>query len=137
MRLGRIGFDHVAGYLRGGMQALDARPDLVGRIERVAASTLGEELGSPEGRVVLDVRTEKEWREKQIAGSLSIPLNHLLERVHEVPRGQKVVVHCASGFRSSIAASLLRQHGIEDVADLAGGIAAWETAKLPTSAAKA
>lgn len=129
MRLGRIGFDQVAGYLTGGMQAVEARPDLVRRTERVTAATLAEQLAWPDPPVVLDVRTDRERQEGRIEGSLHIPLNHLRERMQEVPRGRSLVVTCAGGYRSSIAASLLQRHGIEDVADLVGGIEAWETVR--------
>ncbi|MEE9324692.1 MAG: rhodanese-like domain-containing protein, partial [Dehalococcoidia bacterium] len=132
MRLGRIGFDHVAGYLEGGMQALDTRLDLVRQTDRITAATLAEQLASPEPPLVLDVRTGREWQEKRIEGSLHIPLNHLRERVYKVPRDQKVVVHCATGYRSSIAASLLEQNRCTEVADLVGGIAAWEASGLRT-----
>ena len=134
MRLGRIGFDHVAGYLQGGVQALEPRPDLVGQINRVTAAALAEQLMSAEPPVVLDVRTEREWRSKRIAGALNLPLNHLLERLQEVPRDRQIVVQCASGYRSSTAASLLKQHGIADVVDLIGGINAWQALRIPTAA---
>jgi rhodanese-related sulfurtransferase len=130
MRLGRIGFDHVAGYLDGGMQALESRPDLVERTERITAPTLAEQLALPKTPMVLDVRTEQEWRDKHIAGSLNIPLQRLRERVDEVPRDRDVVVQCASGYRSAIAASLLKQHGLVQLADLVGGFAAWEASDL-------
>ncbi len=131
MRLGRIGFDIVAGYLEGGMQALEARPELVARTERVAAGHLAGQLDSPEPPVLLDVRTEREWREKRIADSLNIPLTRLMERLDELPRDRPVVVHCATGYRSAIAASLLLREGFE-VADLVGGIAAWESSRQAT-----
>ena len=133
MRLGRIGFDHIAGYVTGGMGALDGRPNLLARIERITAPTLAELLSGGSPPVVLDVRTPGEWRQERIADARHIPLNHLRERVGEVSRaGVKVVTHCASGYRSSVAASLLRQHGVSDVADLVGGIAAWKASHLPT-----
>jgi len=129
MRLGRIGFDQVAGYLEGGMQAVAAWPELVARTERVSPEKLAEELAqaSPPSELpfLLDVRSPREWSQTRIEGSMNIPLNHLQERISEVPRGRRIVVHCASGYRSSIAASLLKRHGLHDVADLAGGINAW------------
>jgi hydroxyacylglutathione hydrolase len=125
MRLGRIGFDNIAGYLDGGMQALEPRPDLVGRIERITAATLAERLAGPDPPLVLDVRTETEWRDRRIEGSLNVPLSRLLQRLDEVPRDRLLVVHCATGYRSAIAASLLRQHGLVAIADLVGGIGAW------------
>jgi glyoxylase-like metal-dependent hydrolase (beta-lactamase superfamily II)/rhodanese-related sulfurtransferase len=125
IRLGRIGFDSVAGYLDGGMQALEPRPDLVGRIERMTAATLAERLADPEPPLVLDVRTEREWREQRLDDSVNVPLARLLERLDELPRDRRLVVHCATGYRSSIAASLLRRQGFDAIADLVGGIAAW------------
>ena len=125
LRLGRIGFDGVAGYLDGGMGALAGRPALVDRLDRITAATLAEELRGPDAPVLLDVRTEPEWRENRIEGSLNVPLSRLLERIDEVPRERRLVLYCASGYRSSIAASLLRGRGVEDVIDLVGGMGAW------------
>ncbi len=137
MRLGRIGFDHVAGYLEGGMIAAAARPELVQITERITATTLAEQLASPTPPTVLDVRTLHERKESHIEDSLHIPLNHLRERISEVPPGRKLVVHCKSGYRSSIAAAVLRQAGLKDVSDLVGGIVAWEKFGLPTAGEKA
>jgi len=127
LRLGRIGFDIVAGYLESGMLALDSRPELVARVERVTAAALPAQLASPEPPIVVDVRTEREWSEQRIDDSLNIPLSRLAERLDELPRDRPLVVHCASGYRSAIAASLLQREGFARVADLVGGIAAWET----------
>lgn len=131
VRLGRIGFDHVRGYLEGGMEALAGRPDLAGSTERASAPMLAEELASADPPLVLDVRNPREWAAKRIAGSLNVPLNHLQERVGEIPRGRRLAVHCAGGYRSSIAASILHQCGVGNVVELAGGVAGWEAAKLP------
>jgi rhodanese-related sulfurtransferase len=132
MRLGRIGFDHVAGYLEGGMLALEERPDLIRQTVRITATTLAEQLRSSEPPAVLDVRGEQEWQDKRIEGSINIPVNELQERIGEVPTTQRVMVYCVSGYRSSIAASLLAIYERENHTDLIGGIAAWEAAKLPT-----
>ncbi len=135
LRLGRIGFDHVRGYLRGGMQALAERPDLVWPTERVSAPMAAEELASSPSPLLLDIRNPREWAAKHIAGSVNIPLNHLQERMAEVPRDRRILVHCAGGYRSSIAASLLHHYGITHLIELAGGLAAWEAAKLPLDSA--
>ncbi len=133
MRLGRIGFDHVAGYLAGGIDAVGMRRDLLRRLPRVTALALAELLADPEPPVVLDVRGEAERRGASIAGSMHIPLPHLLEHLADVPYGPRtVVVHCASGYRSSMAASILARHGVPHVADLVGGIGAWQASHLPT-----
>jgi hydroxyacylglutathione hydrolase len=131
LRLGRIGFDHLRGYLEGGMAALVERPDLVWPTERVSAAMVAEELAGGEPPMVLDIRNPGEWKAKHIPASLNIPLNHVQERIAEVPRGRRIAVHCAGGYRSSIAASILHQHGITNLIEMAGGLAAWDAAKLP------
>ena len=130
MRLGRIGLDNVAGYLAGGMSALANRADLVERTERITAPALSEWLagGRPEAGpapTVVDVRSDAEHAGGWIEGSLNIPLAHLEERVHEIPAGRPVAVHCEGGYRSAIAASLLQKLGRRDVRDLVGGYKAW------------
>jgi hydroxyacylglutathione hydrolase len=131
LRLGRIGFDHVGGYLDGGMAALAARPDLVWPTERASAAMVAEELAGEEPPVVLDIRNAGEWKVGHVPGSVNIPLNQMQERIGEVPRGRRIALHCAGGYRSSIAASILHQHGITNLIEMAGGLAAWEAAKLP------
>ena len=125
-RLGRIGFDHVKGYLKSGMQALVDRSDLIRETPRITASALAAELCTTHPPAVLDVRTEKEWEDGHIENSLNIPLPHVRERQHEILPAKKIVVHCASGYRSAIAASLLEKAGNIEVIDLIGGYEAWE-----------
>lgn len=134
MRLGRIGFDNVAGYLRGGMEALRHRPELVGKIERITALALHEQLDTAAAPTVVDVRSEKEWAAGHIPGSMNLPLNHLRERAGEISTANPVVVHCEGGYRSAIAASLLAQSGRRDVLDMVGGFKAWAASKLPVQA---
>ncbi len=130
VRLGRIGFDHVKGYLGGGMQALAARPDLVWQTERMTAAMVAEEMASPDPPLLLDVRNGREWATRHIDGSMNVPLNQLQERIAEIPRNRRIAVHCAGGYRSSIAASILHQYGITHLAEMAGGLAAWDAASL-------
>lgn len=134
MRLGRIGFDHVVGYLDGGLRSVEARPDLTVSTERVSAQVAADRVAAaPASRapVILDVRAPAERQQKRIAGSVGIPLNHLTERLEELPRDRGLLVHCAGGYRSSIAASLLQRAGFPQVSEIAGGIAAWDAAGLP------
>ena len=131
LRLGRIGFDHVKGYLKDGMGALADRQDLVWATERVSPLMLAEELASEETPLIVDIRAPREWRAKHLSESINIPLGHLQERIGEVPRNRRIAVHCAGGYRSSIAVSILNQYGITNLIELAGGITAWEAARLP------
>lgn len=132
MRLGRIGFDNVAGYLRNGMAALEQYPELIRTIPRITAQALAEQFMDSSGPYVVDVRSEKEWNSGHLAGSHNIPLTHLRERMDEVPADRPVVVHCEGGYRSAIAVSLLAEAGRTNVSDLVGGIKAWTASKLPT-----
>jgi rhodanese-related sulfurtransferase len=100
--------------------------------ERVGADVAASRLSSAAPPVLLDVRSSGERAQKRIDGSLHIPLNHLSDRLSEIPRDRAVLLHCAGGYRSSIAASLLQREGFSEVSELAGGIAAWETTGLPT-----
>ena len=127
-RLGRIGFDNVAGYLAGGMQQLDAAPGLIERIERVTAGSVAEQLEAPDPPVLVDVRTPGEWSEAHIDGAVNLPLARLADRVGELPADRPLVIYCASGYRSAIAVSLLRREGRRGVANLVGGLAAWHSA---------
>jgi hydroxyacylglutathione hydrolase len=127
-RLGRIAFDTVTGYLDGGMQSLDAQPGLLDRIERITAGSLAERLRAPDPPMLIDVRAPREWAERRIEAAVNLPLSRFSEQMATLPRDQPIVVHCASGYRSAIAASLLRRDGFSDVADLVGGLPAWESA---------
>jgi len=131
LRLGRIGFDHVKGYMSGGMEALATRTDLVWPTERLSAPMVAEELAAADPPWLLDIRNPREWLTKHIDGSVNIPLNHLQERIAEVPRDRRIAIHCAGGYRSSIAAGILHQYGITHLVEMAGGLAAWDAAQLP------
>jgi glyoxylase-like metal-dependent hydrolase (beta-lactamase superfamily II)/rhodanese-related sulfurtransferase len=131
-RLGRIGFDTVAGYLTGGMQQLDNVAELVERTDRITAGSAAEQLAQPDAPQLVDVRTTREWNEAHIDVALNLPLAQLSERLGELPADRPLIVHCASGYRSAIATSLLRREGLPRVANLVGGLGAWTSAQLPT-----
>jgi hydroxyacylglutathione hydrolase len=129
IRLGRIGFDHIVGYLKDGLRSLEARPDLTATTERVSPPLAAERLAAGSA-IAIDLRTPGERAQKAVPGSVSIPLNHLAERFGELPTDRALLLYCAGGYRSSIGASLLQRKGFTQVAEIAGGVAAWETAQL-------
>ena len=131
-RLGRIGFDRVSGYLGEGIQALEQRPDLVDGWDRVDAAVLADQLLSASPPLVVDVRAPKERETKHIKGSVHIPLNQLRGRASELPQDRTLALHCAGGYRSSIAAAILQQEGFTEIEELAGGITAWDANKRET-----
>jgi hydroxyacylglutathione hydrolase len=124
-RLARVGFDRVVGFLNSGMQSLEPRPDLVAQVERIAAANLAEEMAGAHAPVVLDVRNPAEFDAGHLPGAVNIPLPTLAARMDEVPTDRPIAVYCASGYRSSVGASLLLAAG-RDVQELQGGYAAWE-----------
>lgn len=139
LRLGRIGFDQVLGYLDSGMEALADHPDLLESTDRRSATDLAADLHLPQadqlhngdGFFILDVRTPREFSDKHIPGAINIPLTRLADHLAEIPSDRRIVVLCAGGYRSSIAASLLAQEGVGAVTEMAGGLAAWQAAQLP------
>jgi glyoxylase-like metal-dependent hydrolase (beta-lactamase superfamily II)/rhodanese-related sulfurtransferase len=134
-RLGRIGFDHVVGYLANGLESLESRPELVAFTERLSAPYAAELLSSAQPPMIIDVRAAREREQKYIAGSFAVPLNHLVENFKTLPKERSLLVYCAGGYRSSIAASLLQRGGFDSVGEIAGGIVGWEAAELPLETA--
>lgn len=131
MRLGRIGFDNIAGFLSGGIESLNGQDVLIRKTERITAPTVQEQLVTNHPPLVVDVRTANEWKSGHIEGSINIPLNQLRDRLAELPRDEPFVVHCQSGYRSSIACSLLEAEGFRHQEDMVGGYKAWQAARLP------
>jgi rhodanese-related sulfurtransferase len=134
VRLARIGFDHVIGYLPDSETMLAAHPELTSRASRLTPRQLAEASRSPHPPVVIDVRNGAERDAGFIPGSVHIPLAQLHQRIQEIPTDQPVVTYCAGGWRSSVAASMLRHHNNSDVSDLLGGFAAWTATHQPANA---
>ncbi len=130
VRLARIGFDRVVGYLREPEGAFPDVADRVARVSRLTAPELAAALERAERPVVIDVRNAGELVDGAIFHARHIPLAELPRRLAEIPPGRPVVVYCAGGYRSSVAASLLRREGWTDVSDLLGGYIGW-TALTP------
>jgi hydroxyacylglutathione hydrolase len=124
MRLGRIGFDRVVGYLADADDVLALRPELVERGSRLTKSELDDRRDSVAGVQLVDIRNAGEVANGMLDGAAHIPLAELNRRIGELDADRPTVVYCAGGYRSSIAASLLRSKGFADVSDLLGGYGA-------------
>lgn len=124
MRLGRVGLDRVAGYV----DPHRIETELAGHM--VAASRIApEDLDSTQtrtGAAVVDVRNPGERANGTIPDSLHIPLAELPRRMDEIPGDRPAIIQCGSGWRSSVAASLLSAQGRDDISDLLGGYSAWQ-----------
>lgn len=105
--------------------------DLISASSSLIASFPLISPGHFQKRMVLDVRTPAEWRTGHIEGARHIELANLLRSLPEIPRDTPLAAICGSGYRASIAASLLRRAGYSDVANIQGGMQAWREAKLP------
>lgn len=131
MRLGRIGLDSVAGYVGGGIKAFEGRNDLIRNNDRVTPRQLATLMQSDNPPYVLDVRSQGEWQAAHIDNTHLLPLSDILDNIEKLPKDKEIIIMCASGNRSSTAASLLNQRGIGHLTDLRGGIEGWQAEKLP------
>lgn len=126
----RVGLDRIEGFLAGGMPAwIDAGLDLA-RTPQLSTSDVQQR--SPDS-LVLDVRTDAEWSGGHIEGAKHIMLGSLREHLADLPTDREIVAVCGSGYRSSIAASLLARSGFNSVASMDGGMSAWNRRSLPVS----
>ena len=130
--LAMIGLDRVAGYF--GTEAIEAFGAEGSRevVPQIAVDELTDRLRRREAMVVLDVRGAAEFDAGHIPGARNIPVGHLSDRLDEIARDKPVVVHCQSGARSAIAASVLQARGFANVVQFAGGYPAWQAAGNPT-----
>jgi hydroxyacylglutathione hydrolase len=128
VRLSRVGLDAVLGALDQPALAFSECPGVADVASRLTARQLAEARAEMPGLVVLDVRGPGERALGRIEGSAHVPLAELRRRTGELDPARPVVAYCAAGYRSSIAASLLRARGFGDVSDLIGGYQAWVAA---------
>lgn len=134
IRLARVGIENVAAYLEDGIAGWIAAGYELDYIPQVSVQEFAELLEKDKEHItVLDVREPSEIEAGAIAGSVRIPLGQLQSRADEVGRDELVVVHCKGGYRSSIATSILRQHGFHNIANLTGGFDAWKVMSSPAA----
>lgn len=130
VRLARVGFDRVVGQLDNLASVFARSPQLVETAARFTPEQLLELLNYELGLQVVDVRNPGETEDGIVPGAREIPLPILTESLHQLDPSSPIVTYCASGYRSLIAASLLRAAGFENVGDLLGGYQAWDEAGL-------
>ncbi|OZI06687.1 MBL fold metallo-hydrolase [Siphonobacter sp. BAB-5385] len=131
-RLSRVGYDQVLGFLEGGMESWRTANKEVDQIESVAAETFAAGF-DPEKTIVKDVRKATEFEGGHIAGADNVPLASLSEQMAEFPKDEPFYVHCAGGYRSMIAASILKARGYDQVREVAGGFGAIAKTNIPTA----
>lgn len=123
IRLARVGFENVVGYVDGGFEAWKKAGEEIDMLINVEADELAMDIPFDENLVVLDVRKPTEFAEGHVKNAINIPLNDMKDPVSmaEIEEQQNVYVHCQSGYRSVIAASMLKRQGIHNLRNVAGG----------------
>lgn len=130
IRLSRVGYDHAIGYLEGGFDSWKNSGRETDEIERLTAAEF-EQQQNQHPLPVIDVRKKSEFNSEHLTDALNIPLNELSARMEEFPKDRPFILHCAGGYRSMIAASMLKQRGYEQFKDVVGGFAEIKKTSLP------
>ena len=121
LRLSRVGFDNCIGYLDGGFQSWKNSSNLIDTIDSVSANELEKIISSIS---LIDVRKKGERNNGYLSESISMPLDDFKDDIKEIDKKKKHFIHCAGGYRSMIAASLLKRNGFMSIVDVSGGFAA-------------
>jgi glyoxylase-like metal-dependent hydrolase (beta-lactamase superfamily II)/rhodanese-related sulfurtransferase len=129
-RLARVGYDGVIGYLEGGFESWDKSGNEIDQIESISAEQF-EELASDKKVNTIDVRKPTEFQSEHLETATSAPLHELNQHMSAFKTGENNYIHCAGGYRSMIAASILKSRGIHNVIDIAGGFNAISKTTLP------
>jgi hydroxyacylglutathione hydrolase len=129
-RMSRVGYDNSIGYLEGGFEAWVAAGEEVDTMEEIEAEDLVKLHGQPDVNV-LDVRKTSEYDAQHVIGAQNFPLDFINKNMSELDRNKKYYLHCAGGYRSMIAASILRMRGFEKLVNINGGYKAVVETKIP------
>lgn len=129
-RLARVGYDGVVGYLEGGFESWDKSENEIDQIESISAEQFAE-LASDKKVNTIDVRKPTEFEAEHLEAAVSAPLHVLNQHMSAFKTGENNYIHCAGGYRSMIAASILKSRGIHNVIDIAGGYNAISKTALP------
>lgn len=119
IRLSRVGYDNTIGYLEGGFEAWKAAEKEMDTVNRISPSQFEQEFDNEP--IVIDVRKKSEFDAEHVDGAINIPLQQMSSRLEEFPANKPFILHCAGGYRSMIAASILKQRGWDNFVDVEGG----------------
>lgn len=131
-RLSRVGYDGSIGFLKGGFASWQESGKDVETTERLTAKELESTLDSTEVKV-FDVRKESEYNAQHIKGAINTPLSQINEHLAKFPKDEPFVIHCAGGYRSMIASSILKQRGWHNFKDVSDGFKGIEQTDIPTT----
>lgn len=129
-RLARVGYDNSLGFLKGGIQAWENAAKETDQIESILAEEYISHVKNEKVKVI-DVRKPSEFSAEHVDGAINLPLDFINEHLAEFPKNEKFYMHCASGYRSMVAASILKARGWDNFVEVAGGIKALGEAGAP------
>ena len=132
-RLARVGYDNTLGYLKGGIEAWKAAGKAVETVASIPASIF-EAIAKSEDVTILDVRKDGEYLSERLVNAQHQPLSNLKESLKSLNKDAQYYIHCAGGYRSMIAASILQQNGFTNLVDIQGGFAALKETTLEKTA---
>ena len=132
-RLSRVGFDNVLGYLEGSFDVWQKAGKEIDILESISAEILAEKISN--NQPIFDVRKPGEYANEHIKVAESTPLDFLNNHISEFPKKENFYIHCAGGYRSVIAASILKARGFHNVVDVAGGYGAIKKTEIERTAA--
>ena len=131
-RLSRVGFDHVLGYLEGGFAAWKEAGKEIDRVKRISADEFATQFKAGES-MVIDVRKETEYEAEHVEDAYSKPLAFINDWTKDIQPNQHFFMHCAGGYRSMIAASILQARGYRNFTEVDGGFGAISKTAVPTT----
>jgi hydroxyacylglutathione hydrolase len=120
-RLSRVGYDNTIGFLEGGIDTWIQSGKETAQVERMSAETFAKQYTN--NPVVIDVRKKSEFDSEHVINAINVPLNQINQHLASFPKDTFFILHCAGGYRSMIAASILKQRGWDNFADVKGGFA--------------
>tara|TARA_Y100000992_G_scaffold293654_1_gene252525 strand:- start:2462 stop:3847 length:1386 start_codon:yes stop_codon:yes gene_type:complete len=128
-RLARVGFDNALGFLEGGLSSWKVKGRKTDSVSTIEASKLGKKIFDQ--TKIIDVRKNSEFSNGHLKNALNIPLDQLSENFDKIPLEGDFFVHCAGGYRSMIASSILKSRGIDSMTDIIGGFSAIKSSGIP------
>jgi rhodanese-related sulfurtransferase len=131
-RLARVGFDNTLGFLEGGLEAWKNEGNAIDSIDGIDSNSL-KVLSEKENLPLFDVRKPAEYLSEHLPDAKNTPLDFINEHMNDFPSGSTFYIHCAGGYRSVIAASILKSRGIHNLIDVKGGFGALKKSGMKTS----
>lgn len=127
-RLARVGYDNSIGHLLGGFESWKKEGKEFEKVDRISAEEFAKQYNQ---KMVIDIRKKSEFDSEHVTTAINIPLNEINQHLSEIPKNEPFILYCGSGYRTMIAASILKQRGWENFTDVKGGFNAIAKTEVP------